>query len=139
MGIYSFHRSIVQRSLLLTYIPKLSRLTGWKTHFYGRSQRINFLFFSFVLFFHNSFFYTFQPHLKICTIESLNVLTHSSASIDFGCPSFFSCRHTQSIECRVRAKLHPRFRSLDLTLWFMDFFYFSASPLPISHPVFNFI
>lgn len=39
-------------------------------------------------------------------------LHHSSASIDFNCPSFFSCKHTWSIWCRIKAKFHPRYRSL---------------------------
>lgn len=126
MGIYSFHKSVVQRSLCcLPVFQKMSRLSGWKIHFYGRFQRIHFLFFSFLLFFHNSFSCIFQSHLKICTIVSLKALTHSLSSIDFGCPSFFSCRRTQSIQYRVRAKFHPRFRSLHLALWTFSTFVFT--------------
>lgn len=80
-GIYSFHTLCSENSVLLTCIPKMSRLTGWKMHFYGTSQRINFFFL--LLFPHDSFFCTFLPHLKICTVVSLKALTHSSASVDF--------------------------------------------------------
>lgn len=90
----------------------MSRLPGLKIDFYGRFQGINFLFFFFLFFSQNSSLCTFQPHWKMYTIVFLKAFIHSSASIDFDCPSFFSCRHTWSIWCRFRAKFLPRSRSL---------------------------